>query len=75
MKICKRSAYGKAVIYRCTAILKLTRVHTLFQVTDLHFIYTDEEGGDEVNALRERYSHVNMLDIGVVRKITLIPEE
>lgn len=48
--------YDLNVLETYLPVRGLTVPLTIVQVTDLHFIYTDESDGEEVNALRERYA-------------------
>lgn len=48
--------YDLNVIETSLPVRGLTAPLTIVQVTDLHFIYTDESDGEEINALRERYA-------------------
>lgn len=48
--------YNLNVLETYLPVCGLTAPLTIVQVTDLHFIYTDESDGEEVNALRERYA-------------------
>ena len=48
--------YELKVIETTLPVRGLTAPLTVVQVTDLHFIYTDESDGEEINALRERYA-------------------
>ncbi len=51
-----KKAYDLNVIETELPVRGLTAPLTIVQVTDLHFIYTDESDGEEINALRERYA-------------------
>ncbi len=49
-------AYDLNVLETTLPVRGLTAPLTVVQVTDLHFIYTDEADGEEIHALRERYA-------------------